>query len=199
MKVRLKLRTSSSKLLLATCLVCLSATAQAQDNLLVPSPTAPPPLRFISGNERSQLASARDSKARMKASLEMAEYRLLRAEQFTADQRFINATAELGVYQALIENTLRFLAGEKANSNKTRDLYKRLEIELREHVTRLEAIRRMTPTEYSFHVKGITDFADDARTAALNSFFSDTVLKRDPESPDTAQDSSSSSQPKKQP
>lgn len=186
--------------MLMAFIACAGTAARGQDNLLVPSPSAPPPLKFISGTERSQLSSARDAKARLKAGMEMAELRLLRAEQFTVDQRFTAATFELGIYQALIEDILRFLGGQKAGSNKTRDFYKRLEIELREHGMRLEAIRRVTPTEYALHVRTIAEFADEARTNAINSFFSDTVLKNSDES--SAKESSadtSSAQPKKQP
>ena len=185
---------------LLAVIVCAGLNARAQDNLYVPSPSAPPPLKFISGNERTQLSAARDAKARLKAGLEMAEVRLMRAEQFTADQRFVASIAELGVYQALIEDTLRFLGGLRAGSNKTRDFYKRLEIELREHGMRLEAIRRGTPMEYAFHVKAIADFADDARTNAINSFFSDTVLQQNSaQTNSSARENSPPSEPKEQP
>ncbi len=195
-----RIRLTASIFALLAFTACAGLSARAQDNLYVPSPSAPPPLIFISGNERMQLSAARDAKARLKASIEMAEIRLMRAEQFTADERFVACIAELGVYQALIEDTLRFLGGQKSGSNKTRDFYKRLEIELREHGTRLEAIRRATPTEYSFHVKAITDFADDARTNAINSFFSDTVLQQNSdEINSSAQKNSPPAQPKQQP
>ncbi len=186
--------------LLMAFIACVGSSALGQDNLLVPSPSAPPPLKFISGNERAQLSAARDAKARLKAGIEMAQLRLLRAEQFTIDQRFTWATIELGIYQALIEDLLRFLGGQKANSNKTRDFYRLLEIELRKHGMRLEAIRRVTPTEYAIHVKAIAEFADDARTNALNSFFSDNVLEQDSNNSSAKESSAASpAQPKKQP
>jgi len=187
--------------LLMAFIACAGSSARGQDNLLVPSPSAPPPLRFISGNERAQLSAARDAKARLKAAVEMAQLRLLRAEQFTIDQRFTLATIELGIYQALIEDLLRFLGRQKADSNKTRDFYRLLEIELRKHGMRLEAIRRVTPTEYAMHVKAIADFADDARTNALNSFFSGTVIEQDSNNSSAKENSAGASpaQPKKQP
>lgn len=146
--------------------------------MFVPAPPAPPPMKFITSNERGQLSSTRDAKARVKASLELGETRLLRAEQFAADQRYIASTYELGIYQAIVEDVLRFMGKQKSDHNKTRDLYKRLEIELREHWIRLEAIRRVTPSEYAGHIKAVADFTDDARTNALNGFFSDTVLQQ---------------------
>lgn len=159
---------------LLALLVCINVTAQ--DRLFVPSPSAPPPMKFIPRNDRAQLAGVQDAKSRLKASMLLAETRLLRAEQFTVDQRFISATTELGVYQALIEDVLRFLGRQKVDSNKTRDLYKRLEIQLREHSTRIESIRRVTPVTYAVHVTAIWEFADKARAQALNGFFNDEVL-----------------------
>jgi hypothetical protein len=187
--------------LLMAFIACSGSAARSQDNLLVPSPSAPPPLKFISGNERAQLSAARDAKGRLKAGMEMAQLRLLRAEQFTIDQRFTWATIELGIYQALIEDLLRFLGGQKSDSNKTRDFYRLLEIELRKHGMRLEAIRRVTPTEYAIHVKAIAEFADDARTDALNSFFNGTVIEQDLNNSSAKENSAGASppQPKKQP
>lgn len=168
----IRLASSFSSLLLL--LSCLSYGAHAQDQTFVPS--APPPMKFISNTERGQLSAAHDAKARLKASMEIAANRLARAEQFTADQRFIDACRELGTYQAIIEDTLKFLGLQKADSDKTRDLYKRLEIQLRADAIRLESIRRVTPSDYATHIKTIRDFTDNARTDALNCFFSDTVL-----------------------
>lgn len=157
-------------------MVCLNVNVWAQDQLVVPSP-APPPMKFMPGPERTQLSSMHDSKTRLKASIALAETRLLRAEQFTVDQRFIAATCELGVYQAIIEDALHFLSLQKADSDKTRDLYKRLEIQLRLHATRIESMRRVTPAAYAVHLKAVWDFSDNARATALNGFFCDTVMQ----------------------
>lgn len=151
--------------------------SSAQDRQLIPQPPAPPPMMFVSNAERTQLDGIKDSKDRIKAGILLAETRLLRAEQFAADQRFNSVVSELGIYRALVEDTLRFIKSLNSDSNKTRDLYKRLELRLRAHATRLEAIRRVTPLEFAVHVRSIADFALEARTAVLNSFFSDTVLR----------------------
>lgn len=160
---------------LLAIVVCVNARAIAQEQLIVPSP-APPPMKFIPSPDRAQISGMQDAKSRLKACILLAETRLLRAEQFTVDQRFISATSELGVYQAIIEDALRFLSQQKADTNKTRDLYKRLEIQLRIHTTRIESMRRVTPVVYAVHVKAIWDFADRARAQALNAFFNDTVV-----------------------
>jgi len=169
-----RIRWASSLGSLFFLLACLTSGASAQEQTFMPS--APPPMKFISNTERGQLSAAHDAKARLKASMEIAANRLLRAEQFTADQRFIDACRELGIYQAVLEDTLKFLGQQKADSDKTRDLYKKFEIQLRADAIRLESIRRVTPSDYAVHVKSIRDFTDNARTDALNCFFSDTVL-----------------------
>jgi hypothetical protein len=170
------IRVATSMAALLAILLFANAGVRAQDQLLVPSSSAPPPMKFIPSPDRAQLSVTQDAKSRLKASLLLAETRLLRAEQFTVDLRFISATSELGVYQAIIEDVLRFLGQQKADSNKTRDLFKRLEIQLRIHSTRIEAIRRVTPAVYAIHVEAIWDFSDRARVQALNAFFNDAVM-----------------------
>ena len=193
----ISIRSASRVCALLFLFACLSPEARAQDQLFFPSPSAPPPMKFISSPERGQLSAAHDAKARLKASIELAESRILRAEQFTVDQRFIAATTELGIYKAIIEDALVFLGQQKVDSNKTRDLYKHLEIQLRADATRIESIRRVTPSEFAIHVKAIRDFADNARTSALNAFFSDTVLPGASETKEkpAAQESSAAAAP----
>ncbi|HMF57720.1 MAG TPA: hypothetical protein VK619_15360 [Pyrinomonadaceae bacterium] len=157
--------------------ICLARPVRAQENHLTP---APPPMKFVSSNERSQLSAARDTKARIRANLELAETRLQHAEEMTSAQRYDDAASDLGCYQGLMEDALHFLA-DTGNANKLRDLYKRLELSLRAHAPRLEAMRRTTPVEYSVNIKAIMDFARDARTEALNAFYGNTVLHENAE------------------
>ena len=86
------------------------------------------------------------------------------------------------MYHALIENALVFLSTFKRDSNKTRDLYKRLELALRAHGPRLTAMRRTTPLEFAVWIKQVEDFAREGRTEALNSFYGHTVV-REPQKP----------------
>lgn len=152
-------------------IICFAAAgAQAQDKGSQFMP-APPPLISVSRNERAQLAAMRDTKARMRATLEMADARLARAEELANGQYYDAACEQLGSYQGLIENLLVFLNEREPNKNKVRDIYKRLEISLRAQGSRIEAIRRLTPSEHAINVKTILDFAFHARTQALNSFF----------------------------
>jgi hypothetical protein len=81
------------------------------------------------------------------------------------------------MYHALIENALAFLSSVKRDNNKTRDLYKRLELALRADGPRLTAMRRITPLEFAVWIKHVEDFARDGRTEALNSFYGHTVVR----------------------
>ena len=169
------------RIVLGCCLLAVAAAfgvpeARGQDG---PTPliSAPaPPMKFVSRGERTQLSATRDAKARTRATIELAETRLARAEQLTAEQKYNAASGELGVYQGLIEDALDYLDDITKNDNKLRDTYKRLELALRTHCMRLEAIRRVTPSEYAVHIKAICECARNARTEALNSFYGDTVV-----------------------
>ena len=160
--------------LLVVFIVCLAFEARGQENHM-PFIGAPPPMKFVPRSERTQLSTARDPKARLRAALELANARLLRAEEMTATQRYEAAANELGVYHGLMEDMLAFLAELKDNK-KLRDAYKRLELGVRAHSTRLESIRRSTPAEHSVNLKIICECAHRVRTQALNAFYGDTVV-----------------------
>lgn len=197
-----RIRIALSSSLLLTFALFVAYEAHAQD-LRTPFVPAPPPMKFVPRNERTQLSSVSDAKAHTRAALELAEARLVRAEQLTAGQQFDAASTELGIYQGLIEDALRFLGdATRSKGNKMRDTFKRLELAIRAHCTRLEAIRRVTPSEYAINVKAICEYARDARDAALNSFYGDTVINDSAEgekiSGEEGAKASSSSQVKKQ-
>lgn len=158
---------------LVAVMVLIAPEARSQEYGL---PPAPPPMKFMSRSERTQLSAARDAKARTRATIELAEARLARAEQLTAGQHYEAASNELGIYQGLVEDALSYLDGAEPKKA-SRDTYKRLELALRTHCARLEAIRRVTPSEYAVHVKAICECARNARTEALNAFYGDTVIR----------------------
>lgn len=158
-------------------LMCVSA-AHAQQPQPSPTPlTAPPPIKVITKQERSQIDQSDDSKSRLRTTIDLAAMRLTRAEELTKQGNFDAAGAEVGSYQALIEDALEFLSAMKRDSNKTRDLYKRLELALRAHGPRLTTMRRETPLEYAVWIKKVEEFARDGRTEALNSFYGHTVVR----------------------
>jgi hypothetical protein len=165
-------------------LLC-AATAFGQETQPSPTPqptplTAPPPLRTISKVERDQLNATNDPKQRVKVSLQLALVHLTNAENCTGQGEYEAASHEVGSYHVLVENLLTFLAAQKRDSNKTRDLYKHVELALRADGPRLTAMRRVTPLEFAVWIKQVEDFARESRTEALNSFYGHTVV-RDPE------------------
>lgn len=142
-----------------------------------PQLMAPPPLKVIPKTERAQIELAKDTKDRLKLILQFALNHLQVAEQHTAQSNFEAASGEVGTYQALVENALALLATQKRDSNRTRDLYKRLELALRAHGPKLTSMRRVTPLEFAVWIKQAEDFAREGRTEALNSFYGHTVVR----------------------
>jgi hypothetical protein len=187
--------------LLALTLCLTPAAAHGQD--LVTDMTAPPPMRFVSRDEQARLSTLRDPKERARASIELAEGHLRHAEDSTFTHSFSIASAELGRYQAVVEEALGHFVGMNLDNKKMRDVFKHLELTLRVHITRIEAIRRDTPYDYAVNVKAVLEYARSARTQALNTFFSDTVVRevlQDNEKPPRDENSkdSVSGSPKKQ-
>jgi hypothetical protein len=120
----------------------------------------------------------------VRLTIELSGKHLLLAEKYTAQSEFDAAAAEIGIYHALTENVLAYLSSLKRDSNKTRDVYKRLEMSLRADGPRLTSMRRTTPLEFAVWIKVVEDFARDGRTEALNSFYGHTVVREPQKSPD---------------
>jgi hypothetical protein len=175
----------TGKLVLLSVLFILCAgVVFAQEPQPTPQPTplmAPPPLQTIPKEERTQINGATDPKQRVRITIEFAGTHLTTAEKLTAQSNYEEASREVGTYNAIIQNLLTFLADQKRDSNKTRDMYKRLELALRGDGPRLTAMRRTTPLEFAVWIKKVEDFARESRTEALNSFYGHTVV-REPES-----------------
>ena len=182
-------RASVTLVLIFIMLAC--AGARAQDGAAQPPQPqredGPPPLLYMPPDVRQRLEGAKDTKARARLSMEIAEERLTRAAQLADEDRFAASTAEIGVYEAVVEDTVRSLhttSGEGKVNNKFRDIFKRIEITLRSHITRLETIRRMLPERHAVYVKDAIDFVRDRRDQALSAFYSDSVL-REPRLPES--------------
>ena len=178
-------RETQPKLVLLPALLLVLACVQAvsaQDTQAPPQPsptplTAPPPFKMIVKEERTQLEQTQDPSKRLKLTISFAGAHLTAAEQHTARENYEAASVEVGMYHALIENALAFLSTVKRDTNKSRDLYKRLELALRADGPRLTAMRRITPLEFAVWIKHVEDFARDGRTEALNSFYGHTVVR----------------------
>jgi len=137
-------------------------------------------MRYIPAGERAQLSAEPDIKKRTRLSLTLAEDHLLRAEQHTGLQHFDPAAAELGIYQALFSDALNFLKRTNRDDGKMRDQFKRIELTLYKHASRIETMRRTTPPEYTGNLRAAIKFAQEARSAALNAFYGNTVLRDEP-------------------
>jgi len=124
------------------CVLSLGALAQQPRSPQLP---APPPMRFVSAQERSQLDGSKDSKSRIRSTIDLASGRLTRTEELTTQSKFAEASEELGGYLGLIDNVRAFIAGLNHDKGSTRDLYRHLEIALRAHIPRLAVMRRSTP------------------------------------------------------
>jgi hypothetical protein len=142
---------------------------------------APPPMRFVTRAERDQLSSARDPKARIRTTLELAADHLTHAENFTAEKKFAHASEELGGYLGLIDDAVGFIGDLARDKSSTRDLYRHLDIALRSHIPRIAVMRRSTPAEHAANLKAVEEYARDTRAEALEAFYGHTVLRGDPE------------------
>ena len=160
---------------LLICVLSLSALAQQPRSPQLP---APPPMRFVSREERSQL-NATDPKARLRTSMALAENRLSRTEEYTSLRKFDQASEELGGYLGLLDNLRAYLGSMNRDKGGTRDLYRHLEIALRAHIPRLAVMRRTTPAAYAGNLKAAEEYVREARSDALDSFYGHSVLRED--------------------
>jgi hypothetical protein len=158
-------------------LLFLFATVALAQDPQITQVNAPPPFKAIPRPERSQIEQTNDSGKRLRLTIEFATSHLTLAENHTKQQNYEAASAEVGIYHALLEYTLTYMSGLKRDSNRTRDLYKRLELILRQHGPRLTTMRRITPIEFAVWIKEVEDYARAGRTEALNSFYGHTVVR----------------------
>jgi len=163
---------------IACLFVCGSTTAQWVKPHS-PQMSAPPPMKFVSRDEREQLNGAADPKAHTRIAIDLASEHLSHAEQFTSQKEYDAAAEEIGRYLGLIDDTLRFLSTMNSDKAKTRDLYRHLDIALRGQMPRLTVMRRTTPVEYAINIKAAEDFVRNARSDALDSFYGHTVIRDD--------------------
>jgi len=165
---------------IAVCVLSLSAMNPVAQQPRSPQMAAPPPMRFVSREERSQLTAARDPKARLRTSIDLALNRLTRVEDFTSQRKFEQASEELGGYLGLIDDVRAFCGGMNRDKGSTRDLYRKLEIALRAQIPRLAVVRRTTPAAYAGHFKAAEEYVRETRSDALDSFYGHSVLHEGP-------------------
>lgn len=164
---------------IAACALSLNAMNAVAQQPRSPQMAAPPPMRVVSREERSQLSAAKDPKARLRTSIDLAADRLTRVEDFTSQKEFDKASEELGGYLGLIDDVRAFCGGMNRDKGTTRDLYRHLEIALRAHIPRLAVVRRTTPAAYAVHLKAAEEYLRETRSEALDSFYGHSVLRDD--------------------
>ncbi len=161
-------------LLLLTFYVLLSVSLFAQEDQS--EITAPPPLKTISKEEKTQLAAQNGVKKYTKLSLELMDARLAKAENFNNQQQYTQMFDQLGGFHALVDDTLDYLNKHDTDSGKILNNFKRLEISLRQFAPRLELIRRDLPFKYELYVRKLIIFVREARTKAVEPLFDNSVV-----------------------
>ena len=151
----------------------LSTVVAGQDD---PLENAPPPLKIISRDERTQLDAKSDLKDRTKLCIEMMKSRLATAERLHMEMDFSGTFRELGGFHGLMDNALEFLQKRDSGGGKVLDNYKRIEIALRGFAPRIEAIRREVPVRFEEYIRGLLKHIRDGRTRASDPLFADSVV-----------------------
>lgn len=158
----------------AFCLFFI-ANVNAQDEE-PPANLAPPPLKIISKDEKTALNGLSDVKDRTKLTLDLMDVRLKKAEELNKGESYNAMLAELGGFQALMDDALRFLNRSNDRGGKVMNTFKKFEMTLRAFTPRLELIRRDSPERFEFHVRKILRIVRDTRTKAVEPMFSSTIL-----------------------
>ncbi len=135
----------------------------------------PPPLNSVTTDERRQLKAESKLKNRTDLALEMMEARLLNSEEFLKNDDFQQSLNQLGNFQGLLIYTLDFLKKNQGEKSSLKS-FKKIEINLRDFMPRLELLRREMPFKYSYHIQKLMIYVRDSRTDALSPMFGNTVL-----------------------
>jgi len=161
--------------LVLVVLVFTSHVTFAQIEEDIPEGVVPPPLSFVSKDEKRLLAAEKKSKGRTKVSLALMNTRIAKAESSSDKSEYQESLNELGNFRALMNDALGHLRQNSGRKGISRNV-KRFEIGLRGFIPRLESLRRSLPFSHSYHVSKLIKSVRDARKEAIDSFFGDTVL-----------------------
>ena len=161
-------------LLLLTLTLITAAPAAAQTG--EPPNAAPPPVKFLSKDEKAALDAEKDLKKRTRLAIEMMEVRLKNAEGRFAESAFNPMFKELGHFHALMDLTLIYLNRNKSGNGKSFDTFKRFEMALRAFTPRIEIIRRELPESYEYYVRGLLRNVRETRAKAVEPLFGDSVV-----------------------
>jgi hypothetical protein len=159
---------------------CFISAAQAQTERETRTVPAPPPLKLMSEGERKRLNDQKDVKKRTELALQLMRDRLTNAEKLNKLDEFDKMFTELGAFHAIVDDTLEFLETSDSNRRKVLNNFKRYEIGIRRLAPRLELLRRESPLEYEHYIVHLLRNVRDARSRAIEPFYSDTVVPRRP-------------------
>jgi hypothetical protein len=158
---------------------CFSAVpgVLAQDD--EPLHAAPPPVKYLSKDEKTVLNAENDLKKRTKLAIDLMSLRLKKAEDLQTQESFNALFNELGGFHALMDLTLIYVKQNNTGNGKSLESFKRFEIALRGFTPRLETIRRELPERYEYYVRGLLRNVRETRAKAVEPFFGETVLAGD--------------------
>lgn len=158
-------------LILTTCFAP-ALLAQEDD-----TDAAPPPIKAVPKPEKDELAAEPSLKDRTKVSLEFMDGHIAAAEKLSDQHDANGAFKQLGMFEALMDDSVGYLVQKDPNSNKTLDALRKLEIGLRAFMPRLETIRRILPLNCDDYVRKLMKNLREARAKTVDPMFSDSVVK----------------------
>jgi len=158
---------------LCICLLIVPAAWAQEDD----TDAAPPPIKAVPTTEKDELASEPTLKDRTRISLELMGGHIAAAEKLSNDHDPNGAFKQLGMFEALMDDSVTYLSRKDTNSNKTLDALRKLEIGLRAFMPRLETIRRILPLNCDDYVRKLMKNLRDSRAKAVDPMFSDGVVK----------------------
>lgn len=152
-----------------------AGSINAQEEI-IPTNLAPPAVKVLSKEEKTALAGVTDVKDRTKLALDLMEVRLKKAEEQNTQEMFNGVLSELGGFQALMDDAIRFLNRNNNGGGKSMNNFKKFEMALRAFMPRIEILRRDLPERFEFHVRSLLITVRDTRSKAVEPFFSTTIL-----------------------
>lgn len=151
----------------------VSATVEGN---LPPVNIAPPVVKTLSKEEKNALAAVTDVKARTNLALELMEARLKKAEALNTEQSFNALLVELGGFQALMDDAIKYLNSNNTGNGKVMNNFKKFEMALRAFMPRIEILRRDLPERFEYHVRTLLITVRDTRAKAVEPFYTSTIL-----------------------
>lgn len=155
---------------------CLGGAAPAAAQDETPLDAAPPPVKYLSKDEKLVLDNETDLKKRTKLAIDLMALRLKKAEELNAQESFNAMFTELGGFHALMDLTLIYVKQNNAGNGKSFESFKRLEMALRNFTPRIETIRRELPDNYEHYVRRLLRNVRETRAKAVEPLFGETVL-----------------------